>query len=474
METVARACCEFMKNHLHPSNVLGVRNFAELHGRSALVKAADKYTYDNFIEVTECDEYLHISARHLGLLLTSSDLKVTNEEEVYNASIKWVSYIPEKRQKHLPDLMSKIRLPMLSPEFLMNVVEKEDMIKKNHTCRDYVDEAKNYHLSVASVHPKTTPQHRFSLRSKPRKSTAGVLFTVGGRGNLGDPFRSIECYDLREDKWFHITEMSSRRRHVGCTSVNGKVYAVGGHDGREHLNTMEMFDPVKNIWTILSPMKTYRRGCAVTHLNGPIYAIGGLDEGGCYSDVERYDVTSDEWDFVAPMNCPRGGVGVVPLLNCIFAIGGNDGATSLNTCEKYDPHINKWIEVAKMTTRRAGAGMATMNGLIYAVGGFDDNSPLDTVECYDPQSNTWSSVPRMASARGGVGVTALGGKIYAVGGHDGSSYLNSVECFDPVSSRWETVSPISICRAGAGVVTCECSVSELKMMGQGINVVSCV
>ena len=49
----------------------------------------------------------------------------------------------------------------------------------------------------------------------------GVLFCVGGRGASGDPFKSIECYDPRNNKWFGVTEMMSRRRHVGVCWSGG-------------------------------------------------------------------------------------------------------------------------------------------------------------------------------------------------------------------------------------------------------------
>ena len=46
---------------------------------------------------------------------------------------------------------------------------------------------------------------------------------VGGRGVSGDPFKSIECYDLRSDRWFRVTEMSTKRRHVGVIAIKGKL-----------------------------------------------------------------------------------------------------------------------------------------------------------------------------------------------------------------------------------------------------------
>ena len=52
----------------------------------------------------------------------------------------------------------------------------------------------------------------------------GVVFCVGGRGASGDPFKSIECYDLRRDRWFQVAEMSVRRRHVGVVAVGGMFH----------------------------------------------------------------------------------------------------------------------------------------------------------------------------------------------------------------------------------------------------------
>lgn len=41
----------------------------------------------------------------------------------------------------------------------------------------------------------------------------------------------------------------------------GKVYAVGGHDGNEHLGSMEVFDPLTNKWMMKASMNTKRYMC---------------------------------------------------------------------------------------------------------------------------------------------------------------------------------------------------------------------
>ncbi|XP_077877714.1 kelch-like protein 8 isoform X2 [Ictidomys tridecemlineatus] len=422
VELVARACCEYMKLHFHPSNCLAVRAFAESHNRIDLMDMADQYACEHFTEVVECEDF--------------------------------------------------VRLPLLPIDFLMGVVAKEQIVKQNLKCRDLLDEARNYHLHLSS---RAVPDFEYSVRTTPRKHTAGVLFCVGGRGGSGDPFRSIECYSINKNSWFFGPEMNSRRRHVGVISVEGKVYAVGGHDGNEHLGSMEMFDPLTNKWMMKASMHTKRRGIALASLGGPIYAIGGLDDNTCFNDVERYDIESDQWSTVAPMNTPRGGVGSVALINYVYAVGGNDGVASLSSVERYDPHLDKWIEVKEMGQRRAGNGVSELHGCLYVVGGFDDNSPLSSVERYDPRSNKWDYVAALTTPRGGVGIATVMGKIFAVGGHNGNAYLNTVEAFDPVLNRWELVGSVSHCRAGAGVAVCACLTSQIRDVGHGSsNVVDCM
>ncbi|ELT89498.1 hypothetical protein CAPTEDRAFT_108783 [Capitella teleta] len=456
MESVASACGEFMKNHLHPSNCIGVRAFAEQHGRTDLVLKADDFIRDQFRHVVAQEEFLSMTSPHLIKIIESNDLNVRSEQEVYEPIMKWVKHKAD-RHTHLPALLSRVKLALLPAKYLVEKVCTEEFLKQNLECRDLLDEAKYYQLSLARV----LPGMQLTEKILPRKSCAGVIFCVGGRGASGDPFKSIEVYDLRKNSWHQVTEMSSRRRHVGVVSIGEKLCAVGGHDGQDHLNTGEIFDPATNTWSVISPMVSLRRGIGLACLGGPIYAVGGLDDSTCFSTVERYDPESNSWSAVQSMNFPRGGVAIATAKGFLYAMGGNDGATSLDSCERYDPHLNKWTMIASMKQRRAGAGAAEINGKIYMIGGFDNNAPLDSVECYNTETDTWVCVAKMSCPRGGVGVAPLAGRIFAVGGHDGSSYLSSVEAYDPRSDKWSSVASISSNRAGAGISTVMCRFDSL-------------
>lgn len=402
IESVAHACCRFMKHHLHPSNCIGVRAFAEQHNRVELMEYADQYARENFDKIVKCDDFERMTEMALVQMIQSDDTNVPCEEEIYHAIIKWVQYNSVERSQLLPKLLTCLRLQLLEINFFLENVAKEPILKENLECRDILDEVKIFHLR------NKTSQIR---GQRPRKSYSGVIFCVGGRGAAGDPFKSVEWYDVSRDQWLPIPDMSTRRRHVGVVAFKSKLYAIGGHDGADHLASGEVYDPRTNKWSPISPMSTMRRGIALASLgpDGPIYSVGGLDDNTCYAIVERYDPVANNWEQVAPMLVPRGGVAVAAHNGQLYAIGGNDGQASLESCERYDPHLNKWSYVAPMSIRRAGAGIAELDGLLYIVGGFDDNAPLDSVERYCSNKNQWTEIVSMSSPRGGVGVAALGG-----------------------------------------------------------------
>ena len=49
---IQNICCEFLKQQLAPSNVLGIRAFADTHACRELLRAADKFTQNHFSEVS--------------------------------------------------------------------------------------------------------------------------------------------------------------------------------------------------------------------------------------------------------------------------------------------------------------------------------------------------------------------------------------------------------------------------------------
>ncbi|XP_064616372.1 kelch-like protein diablo [Liolophura sinensis] len=440
-------CCEFLKRQLDPSNCLGIRAFADTHACRDLLRIADKFTQHNFQEVMESEEFLLLPVNQLVDIISSDELNVRSEEQVYNAVMGWVKYNIQERRNHLPMVLQHVRLPLMSPKFLVGTVGSDLLIKSDESCRDLVDEAKNYLL---------LPQERPLMqgpRTRPRKPIrcGEVLFAVGGWCS-GDAISSVERFDPQTNEWRMVAPMSKRRCGVGVAVLNSLLYAVGGHDGQSYLNSIERYDPQTNQWSSdVAPTSSCRTSVGVAVLDSYMYAVGGQDGVSCLNFVERYDPQLNKWNKVASMSTRRLGVGVAVLGGYLYAVGGSDGTSPLNTVERYDPRSNRWTPVSPMGTRRKHLGVAVYNNMIYAVGGRDDATELSSAERYNPPTNTWQPVVAMTSRRSGVGLAVVNGQLMAIGGFDGTTYLKTIEVYDPEQNCWKLCGGMNYRRLGGGV-----------------------
>ncbi|KAM6197919.1 kelch-like protein 4 [Sarcoramphus papa] len=450
LSQVIEVCCNFLMKQLHPSNCLGIRSFGDAQGCTELLKVAHTYTMEHFTEVIKNQEFLLLPANEIAKLLSSDDINVPDEEAIFQALMMWVRHDLQNRQRDLGMLLSYIRLPLLPPQLLADL-ENSPMFADDLECQKLLMEAMKYHL---------LPERRSMMqspRTKPRKSTVGALYAVGGM-DATKGTTTIEKYDLRTNSWIQIGTMNGRRLQFGVAVIDNKLYIVGGRDGLKTSNIVECFNPITKVWTIMPPMSTHRHGLGVAMLEGPMYAVGGHDGWSYLNTVERWDPQARQWNYVASMSTPRSTVGVAALNSKLYAVGGRDGSSCLKSMECFDPHTNKWSICASMSKRRGGVGVATYNGFLYAVGGHDAPASnhcsrlSDCVERYDPKTDTWTTVAPLSVPRDAVGICPLGDRLYAVGGYDGHTYLDTVESYDAQNNEWTEEVPVNIGRAGACVV----------------------
>ncbi|XP_071127888.1 kelch-like protein 5 isoform X2 [Mytilus edulis] len=451
LSEVVEACCSFLMKQLHPSNCIGIRQFAEIQGCTDLYKVANNYVMENFVQVIQNQEYLLLPSDEVCRLLASDDLNVPDEETIFHALMMWTKHDNTNRKKYLAKLLSHIKLPLMSPQFIADHVESNSVLHEDKECQALIMEALKYHL---------LPERRSSFqspRTKPRKSTVGIMYAVGGI-DCTKGATTIEKYDLRTNAWTQVANMNGRRLQFGVAVIDDKLYIVGGRDGLKTLNTVECYNPKNKSWSLMPPMSTHRHGLGVGVLEGPMYAVGGHDGWSYLNTVERWDPQARQWSYVAPMSTSRSTVGVAVLFGKLYAVGGRDGSSCLKTVECFDPHTNKWLPCTSMSKRRGGVGVATCGGYLYAVGGHEapaTNPTCSRFECaerYDPTCDQWTMISPISSPRDAVGLCVLGDKIFAVGGYDGQQYLQDVECYDPVNNEWDKMAPLCTGRAGACVV----------------------
>lgn len=464
LREVVEACSRFLAHQLHPSNCLGIAVFAEHQNCDSLLQEATAYTSQHFMQVIKNQEFLQLSVEQMSALMSSDDLNIVSEQQIFQALISWLQHDQVTRKQHVPRLLSFIKLPLLEPSFLADHVEP--IVGSDPVCQKLIMDAMMWHL---------LPERRLQMtcaRAHPRKATLGRLLAVGGQDkNKGAT--TIESYDPRTNIWTQAYQMNGRRLQFGIALLGDKLLIVGGRDGLKTLNTMECLDLTTGQWTQLSPMNTHRHGLGVTVLCGPIYAVGGHDGWSYLNTVERYDPVSRTWNYVSPMQGQRCSAGVAVLNDKLYAVGGRDGAACLRTVECFNPHTNHWAMCGSMSRRRGGVGVAVANGYLYAMGGQDapannpGSSRFDCVERYDPGTDTWMVVASLSTRRDSVACCLFGDRLLAAGGYDGCHYLQTVEQYDPHTNEWASLSPLITGRAGACIVPIAHQTADNSAVGVG-------
>ena len=60
---------------------------------------------------------------------------MTSEEVVFEAVVRWVKHEREAREAEMPRLLTCVRLPLVTPQFLSDKVATEELVRSSHKCR---------------------------------------------------------------------------------------------------------------------------------------------------------------------------------------------------------------------------------------------------------------------------------------------------------------------------------------------------
>jgi N-acetylneuraminic acid mutarotase len=277
--------------------------------------------------------------------------------------------------------------------------------------------------------------------------------------------------------WEPRAPMISARWWFTVSTMNGKIYAIGGGSKYGHgaLKEVEEYDPETDTWSLKSDMPTARQGLTCSVVNGKIYAIGGgeapneenYDDFESLSTVEEYDPATDTWKKKTSMPTARAAHGAAVVDGKIYIIGGASGwpfgDTYIFNIEVYDPAIDTWTSGGDIPRKMVGSACAVVNDKIYVIGGDLGDALEYRVDEYDPVIKKWSQKANAPSPRQDLNCAVLENRIYIIGGdHKDNYFYVEVDVYDPESDFWTTTTPMIRPRVGPGTCTLE---SEIYVLG---------
>ena len=328
------------------ANVAAFYQLAKFNQLQNLAKLTINYIQRCFTMVVESESFLQLEPELVVKILASSELHVTSELEVVNAANAWLGV--EGRGGHARRLLTTVRLPLLPPLALKEVLSGSSPIASNDECVGLLERA---------------------LKKENESSEQQVASRHCGRGG----FSMLVC--------------GGRKPGFGMGELVSGVHRIDGENFGGPVEAGEMTER--------------RERNEAVHVKGHVYFFVYCHELLGVKSVEKYSLSTGCWEKVADMHGREpDDFCVCAYLDKIYVLGGYDKEFSpAKTC-RLDTADSSWEEVAGVQGERGSAACAVFREKVVVCGGYLEHNYaheiyLDTVESYDAFADEWSPMPKM-------------------------------------------------------------------------------
>ncbi|XP_026043964.1 kelch-like protein 22 isoform X1 [Astatotilapia calliptera] len=448
LENVIGFCCDFLFSWMDESNILELYHLADLYALQQLKAKVHSFMLSNIQTLSRTDVYRQLPQDEVFSALSSDELQVNSENEVYEAALHY-HYSPEQVETDQVYLQvsPKDNLKMLDAVRFC-LIEKH-MLQRLHNrlkqcpLKDSVSAALRYHEQELLQPVLQTPL------TQPR-STFHCILGFGGMFSSSSLAYTDHLFQVFHPSWGEWRSLTAahtpRMSNQGIAVLNNFVYLIGGDMNTSgfHAETRcWRYDPRHNKWHTIQPLQQQHADHCVCVVGGHIYAIGGRDYNHELESVERYDPHKDTWEFVSPLKREVYAHAGAVVDGKIYITCGRRGVAYLRETCCFDPAANRWTGCAEGPVERAWHGMAAVNGRMYVIGGSNDERgyrrDVLKVACFNPTANSWSLMSPLPAGHGEPGIAVLDSHIYVVGGrtHDKGNRMKYVHVYNADKDEWK-------------------------------------
>ncbi|XP_068729481.1 kelch-like protein 3 [Montipora capricornis] len=403
--------------------------FAEKYQCLELMAESCGFINSNFSSVMKTDDFLKLDIAQVMKWVSSDDVTVTSEEEIFKGIVNWVTHKKSERESNFAELFSQVRLQSISRKFVSNELVNEELVATSKETLNFV---------LRSIECIFDPFSEDAAKP-PRKCLeryTDVIFVCGGRTAL--------CYAPQKDIWYQLPDMLLEHQDHAVVQYRDKVCIFGGQRvGPGKSRVIEYFLSSTNSWGTIEGRHESDVCCCLSVLDGRIYALS-------WKAIILYKFDENVCEAVADPPTVRHGACLVSDKRHLYLVGGSDAFLQGSIAvERFDPILATWEEVSAMNEARYNAFGATMNGKIYIAGGITKNercyTTLKSCEVYDPSTNEWQVMSNLKVGRQAANMVCFQETLYVVGGLKdalSSSRELSVEMFQLGACEWKSKSTI--------------------------------
>ncbi|KAL9972442.1 hypothetical protein ACROYT_G018744 [Oculina patagonica] len=377
---------------LTSSNCIKAYCYAMRYQCPELEKRARKFSFRNFMDVTQSDDFLDLNVTQVEKWVSSDDIVVKGEEEVFQVIVKWMERDESRKHESFSKLFCHVRLVYMSRNYVFNVILPHSLVKDSATCTA---------LALDAMKELTYGSEECFFSQLPRrclKTHEDAIVVCGG-------WKETLCYLPSENKWYKTAHMPPSIKEIGSslTSCHGRLYITGENRADELDVTNQVsgrvhkYNPDTNLWQEVAPLNVARCAvCAVADKNS-LYAIGGLSVNGDSDDVEVFDPEKNSWRKLASTLTKKKKLCCGAVVRGKVFVFENVPRQTLCAMEMYGPATNTWSSIEWMDAPKMSLSAVNFKGKIFVLGTWErDGSHKFAIKVYDVDKNEWtylSSIP---------------------------------------------------------------------------------
>ena len=421
---------DFLEERVTTQNCVFNYYFADKYECVELKAKCCEVINSDFSVVMETGDFLNLDVKQVMEWVSSDDVIVNAEEDIFSGIVTWVSHNKSEREKHFPELLHQVRLPFVSHDFLLNELVNEELITENpEFCSNFVINA------MKSVLNPTDGEASWQPRKCQETHTDGI-FVCGGNKAL--------CYFPLEDDWYKLVDTLFEHENPSLVQHKSKVYIF---DSKVHKvgesRVVEYYEDNSALGTTQQAKISLSSG-SYTVLNGELYVISLSFN----IEIYKHNTETNDWDQMKSFRSLQRNPCVVNNQQFLYVISGRES----NITVRFDSGQNNWKKLAAVNEERFNAFGAAMNDKVYIAGGLSSSNyeGLSSCEVYNPATNEWQLMPGLKVPRYSASMVCFTGQLYVLGGttitQRSHVHLRAlgVEMFDFERNQWTQKSAISV------------------------------
>ena len=321
-------CEDLLVEQLRNENCLDMYALGVMYNCKNLRTKAWSNVLDGFCTVWKTPEFEALPHDEVINIFREDSLVTLDEEHVCEAAFRWLNFDLNKRKQYVYQIFKHIRLPHVSPEYLVNSLCTNSLLMENPDCRKLLDEAKDFLLQPARHTDFSSPRMGFRYEDDLEEVLLVITEYDEEKGSFYQGGWCLWAFSFQQTKWFTLAPVpltDSPGSHFAICSYGYDLYLSGGTNNPKSLLKFESY---RNEWiTHTGTLKKARCFHSMVAVGNSLYCLGGKNTklpkaNQVMGHIEEFYIPGTRWRTIGELPTPVHSTASAVKGEEIFIFGG--------------------------------------------------------------------------------------------------------------------------------------------------------